>query len=127
MGSAQTCQHRNESKQMGDKQQRGSAWTERAGGHFVPLNAMAFLAHCPSLSKGGENEEGNGRNEEPTSHLVISQSHLSFCSMPNPGAENTETNTEFSEQRASEERHESSAITSIKSAIKEKARLPKPV
>lgn len=43
--------------------------------------------------------------------------------MPDPEAGNTETNKEFSEQRASEERHESSSVTSVKSATKEKARL----
>lgn len=59
-----------------------------AGGHLVPLNAAAFLGHCVPPSSGRENEEGDGRNNSPPSHSVISQTHfLSFYSMPDPGTE----------------------------------------
>lgn len=58
---------------------------------------------------------------------VISQTQFffRFCSMRDPGAGDTETNKELAEQRASKERQESS-ITWVKSARKEKARLPSP-
>lgn len=63
----------------------------RAGGHFA-LNFMAALGHCPSLFSGRELDEGDGKTDAPISHSVISQTCFfpSFCSMPDPGAENTD-------------------------------------
>lgn len=80
---------------------------------------MAFPGQFPSLSKGGENAKGMGG----TKHQLLTQSFtntlLSFCSVPDPGTGNAETNMELTEQGASEERHDSS-IPSVQNARKER-------